>query len=330
MKDITIAALAALDAGINAEARDELFNDAGVPPLPMTIPSMYDGWGTKNVVSVRNVWAKVRLPERERRLAEMKTAESDRARREMPMVAETTQPITEEGVEIVLSSPPPSSPSMVDAFSIENDKTNHVWFNERRAEQDPALALLSEAAERFLKSTIEGAIGKARLRLNLDGVRLWHTLQAHAAADCKVADNVDRPVPPPASIRLGCDVRRQIALSQGNAAKVYQRMEEAISRRNQDRPPSYDPNDVSRMMLESTSMGDLSKKPLLKHAAETADIDAKRKFSVFCGIDSTDPPFGRVPKKVVVTVQDIDVGAMGNRMMTIRSRRKRFGAGLNF
>jgi hypothetical protein len=330
MKNITTAAMAALDAAVDAEARGKLFNDAGVPPLPTTIPSMYDGWGTKNVVSVRNAWAKVRLPERERRLAEMKSAESDRALRERPMVAETMQLITEKGDVIALSSPPPMSPSTADALSIENDKTNHAWFNERRAEQDPALALLSEATERFLKSAIEGAVGKARLRLNLDGVRLWHTLQAHAAARNKVGDDVDRPEPPPASIRLGCDVRRQIALSQGNAAKVYQRMEEAISRRNQDRPPSYDPNDVGRMILESTSMGDLSKKPLLKHAAETADVDAKRKFSVFCGIDSADPPFGRVPKKVVVTVQDIEVGAMGNRMMTIGSRRKRFGAGLNF
>jgi hypothetical protein len=320
MKDITIAAMSALDV-VDAEAWDKRFKDADV-----TVPSIYDGWGTKNVVQVRNAWAKVRLPERERRLAEMKTAKSDRARREMPMVAETMQPITAEGDDIALPPSPPSSPSTANALSIENDETNHVWFNERRAEQDPVLAMLSEAAERFLKSTIEGAIGKARLRLNLDGVRLWHTLQAHAAATNKVGHDVDRPGPPPASIRLGCDVRRQIALSQGNAAKVYQRMEEAISRRNQDHPPSCDPNDVGRMILESTSMGDLSKKPLLKHAAETADVDAKRKFSVFCGIDSADPPFGRVPKKVVVTVHDIDVGAMGNRMMTIGSRRKQFAA----
>ena len=323
VRDITVAATAALDAAIDVDARNNLFREAGVPPLPTTIPAMYDGWGTKNVLSVRSAWAKVRLPESEIRCAELKNEESDRVGRERPMVAQMTPPITEESEGSALSSPPASSPSITaDTMSIENDTTNHSWFNESRAEQDPALAVLSEATEQFLKSTIEGAIGKARLRLNLDGVRLWHTLQTHAAAHNNNGNDVDQS-PPPALIRLGCDVRSQVALSQGNAAKVYQRMEEAISRRNEDHPPKYDPNDIEQMILDSTSMGDLSKKPLLKHAAEMADVDAKRKFAVFSGADSADPPFGRVPKKVVVTGQDLDVGTLGNRMMTISSRRNR-------
>ena len=331
VRDITVAATAALDAAVDVDARNKLLREAGVPPLPTTIPAMYDGWGTKNVLSVRNAWAKVRLPESEMRCAELKNEESDRARREKPMFPQTTPPVTEEIEGSTLPSPPASSPSITaDAMSIENDTANHAWFSESRAEQDPALALLSEATEQLLKSAIEGAIGKARLRLNLDGVRLWHTLQIHAAAAHSTNGNdVDRP-PPPASIRLGCDVRRQVALSQGNAAKVYQRMEEAISRRNEDHPPRYDPNDIEQMIFDSTSMGDLSKKPLLKHAAEKADVDAKRKFAVFSGADSADPPFGRVPKKVVVTGQDLDVGTLGNRMMTIGSRRNRFRVGLNF
>jgi hypothetical protein len=281
---------------------------------------------------VRIAWAKVRLPESEMRRAELKMKESERAQRERLMVSQTTPPITEVSKESALSSPPASSPSKTDALSIENDTTNHAWFNESRAEQDPALALLSEAAEQFLKSSIEEAIGKARLRLNLDGVRLWHTLQTHAAAAAapsKYGNDVDHPQPP-ALIRLGCDVRRQVALSQGNAAKVYQRMEEAISRRNDDCPPRYNPNDIEHMILESTSMGDLSKKPFLKHAARMADVDAKRKFAVFSGADSADPPLGRVPKKVTVTVQDIAAGTLGNRMSTISSRRNRFRVGLNF
>lgn len=325
VRDITVAATAALDAAVDVDARNKLFREAGVPPLPTTIPAMYDGWGTKNVLSVRNAWAKVRLPESEMRCAELKNEESDRARREKPMDPQTTPPVTEEIEGSALSSPPASSPSITaDAMSIENDTSNHAWFNESRAEQDPALALLSEATDQLLKSAIEGAISKARLRLNLDGVRLWHTLQTHAAAAHNTNGNdVDQP-PPPASIRLGCDVRRQVALFQGNAAKVYQRMEEAISRRNEDHPPRYDPNDIEQMIFDSTSMGDLSKKPLLKHAAEKADVDAKRKFAIFSGADSADPPFGRVPKKVVVTGQDLDVGTLGNRMVTISSR------GLNF
>jgi len=325
VRDITVAATAALDAAVDVDARNKLFREAGVPPLPTTIPAMYDGWGTKNVLSVRNAWAKVRLPESEMRCAELKNEESERARRERPMVPQTTPPVTEEIEGSALPSPPASSPSITaDAMSIENDTANHAWFNESRAEQDPTLALLSEATEQFLKSAIEGAIGKARLRLNLDGVRLWHTLQTHAAAaHNNSGTDVDQP-PPPASIRLGCDVRRQVALSQGNAAKVYQRMEEAISRRNKDHPPRHDPNDIEQMILDSTSMGDLSKKPLLKHAAEMADVDAKRKFAVFSGADSADPPFGRVPKKVVVTGKDLDAGTLGNRMITISSRINRF------
>ena len=266
------------------------------------------------------------------RRAELKMEELKRAQMERLMFSQTTPPRTEVSEGSALSSSPSSSPSKTDALSMENDTTNHAWFNESRAEQDPALALLSEAAEQFLKSTIEGAIGKARLRLNLDGVRLWHVLQTHAVAAAAPSNNgndIDHPQPP-ALIRLGCDVRRQVALSQGNAAKVYQRMEEAISRRNDDCPLRYDPNDIEQMILESTSMGDLSKKPFLKHAARMADIDAKRKFSVFSGADSADPPLGRVPKKVTVTLQDIALGTLGNQMATITSRRNRFRVGLNF
>jgi hypothetical protein len=379
VKNVAMAATMALDATLDVEARGALFKEMGVSPLSMTIPAMYDGWGTRNVVSVRNAWAKIRLPERESRLAEMKIAEEDRAMKQRPMFPQTTTlPISDEVTSIVknvqdllgeddMNIDTDIKPEMAssihlneeDVFSVENDMTNHAWFNEVRAEQDPTLLLLSEATERYLKSTIEAAIGKARLRLNLQGVRLWHTLQTHAVAaaaaatttvppsnsstlnptvaasaaatDPIVADNnVEYLSPPAALIRLGCDVRRQVALSQGNAAKVYQRMEEAITRRIEDYPPRYNPNDIDQMWSESTSMGDLSTKPYLKNAASTADADAKRKFEVFCGADATDPPFGRVPTEVKVILQDIDVGIEGNRMMTIGARQKRFRVGLKF
>ena len=234
----------------------------------------------------------------------------------------------------MLSSPPSgeqlSSSAVAPAASvptIENDTTNHVWFNEARAEQDPTLALLSEATEVFLKTTIEKAISKARLRQNLDGVRLWHTLQAHSNipnyASC------DEMPTPPAFIRLGCDVRRQIALAEGNAAKVYQRMEEAISRQNDTYHANNSTTDPKTMLLESTSMADLSKKPPLKSASEKANAEAKRKFAVFVGSDM-EPPLGRVPKLAKVTLQDIVVGELGNRTSMIASRRKRFRVGLKY
>ena len=333
VKDITMAASAALDTAMDAESREAKFKEAGVTPLPTRIPSVYDGWGTKNVVSVRNAWAKVRLPESEMQRAEKQKEEFDKAQAERPMdgLQVTKPPIL---AERVLSSPPSveqsSSSAIVPAASvptIENDTTNHVWFNEARAEQDPTLAVLSEATEVFLKTTIEKAISKARLRQNLDGVRLWHTLQAHS--NIPNYGSSDEMPTPPAFIRLGCDVRRQIALAEGNAAKVYQRMEEAISRQNDTYHANDSTTDPKTMLLESTSMADLSKKPPLKSAAEKANAEAKRKFAVFVGSDM-EPPLGRVPKLAKVTLQDIVVGELGNRTSMIASRRKRFRVGLKY
>ena len=333
VKDITMAASAALDTAMDAESREAKFKEAGVPPLPTRIPSVYDGWGTKNVVSVRNAWAKVRLPESEMQRAEKQKEEFDKAQAERPMdgLQVTKPPVL---AERVLSSPPSgeqlSSSVVAPAASvptIENDTTNHVWFNEARAEQDPTLALLSEATEVFLKTTIEKAISKARLRQNLDGVRLWHTLQAHSNIP-NYASSDEVPTPP-AFIRLGCDVRRQIALAEGNAAKVYQRMEEAISRQNDTYHTNDSTTDPETMLLESTSMGDLSKKPPLKSAAEKANADAKRKFAVFVGSEIK-PPLGSVPTQAKVTLQDIVVGELGNRTSMIASRRKRFRVGLKY
>ena len=222
---------------------------------------------------------------------------------------------------------------MPPAPSIKDDTTNHVWYNEIRASSDPTLAMLSEATETFLKSAIENAIGQARLRQNLDGVRLWHTLHAQSVASGaattggKDAGNGDKP--PPALIRLGCDVDRQIALAEGNAAKTYQRMEEAISRQN-DTYRADASQDTDAMLLESTSMGDLSTRPPLKAAAQTADLDAKRKFEVFSGSESQEPPLGRVPKQARVTLEDIVVGELGNRTSMIGARKQRFRVGLRY
>lgn len=324
MKEITDASTKALDTDVDLDAK---LKDAGVPPLPSKIPTMYNGWGDRNILSVRNAWAKVRLPESELRRAKLEKDASEEKTRPSILVAEVSE-----------ERSGPTSPSSVamDVLTIENDTTNHVWFNESRAEQDMTLALLSEATEKYLKSTIESALAKARLRHNLDGVRLWHTLQAHHAAAASATISTaytknsteDPPFPPPpAFIRLGCDVRRQIALSEGNATKVYQRMEEALSRQNDG---SYSNDDNEHMLLESTSMADFAKKAPLKHAVQRAEADAKRKFAVFGGVDSTGPPLGRVPKEAKVTLQDLAVSSLGSRSSTIGLRRKRFRAGFNF
>jgi hypothetical protein len=331
MKDITDASIMALDTEV--DSTDAKFKEAGVPPLPSKIPTMYNGWGERNIFSVRNAWAKVRLPESDMRRAELEREASDE--KTYPSSRPTTILEAEECEERSSGSSSPSSAVDVeDVFTIKNDTTNHVWYNESRAEQDLTLALLSTATEQYMKSVIEAALGKARLRQNLDGVRLWHTLEAHhhaAVATTTSSSTKNAPEdppfpPPPALIRLGCDVRRQIALSEGNAAKVYQRMEEALSRRNGNQSNDID----ERMLLESTSMADYSKKAPLKYAVQQAEVDAKRKFAVFSGVDSMDPPLGRVPKEARVTLRDLAVSALGSRASTIGLRRKRFRAGLNF
>jgi len=166
----------------------------------------------------------------------------------------------------------------------------------------------------------------------LDGVRLWHTLHARSSGNHAAGNDTANKDPPAALIRLGCDVRRQIALAEGNAAKTYQRMEDAISRQNDNACQTSHSSDDQphRMLLEATSMSDLSKKSPLNTAAHIADINAKRKYAVFGGIDSQEPPFGRVPKKVKVMLQDIEVGELGNQTSMIRSRRKRFRVGLRY
>lgn len=304
VKKITDAAALAL----GGKDVDSALKEVGVPPLPWKLPDAYARWGEKNVVSTRVAWAKVRLPESEMQRAEKEQQDAEKARSGAPMTVSSS---TDVPSAIIRSEPP----------NVQDDRTNHVWFNEARAAQDPTLALISEATELYLKSAIEKAIGKARARQNLDGVRLWHTLQSHQLDPKKIGEN------PPALLRLGCDVRRQVALAEGNAAKTYQRMEEAISRQN-DTYHSTNSHDPETMLVEATSMSNLSRKPQLKSAVETADAYAKRKFEVYGGKDSKEPPFGRVPKMAKVIASDLAVGPMGNVGSTLESRRKRFMAGV--
>ncbi|KAL3786438.1 hypothetical protein HJC23_011019 [Cyclotella cryptica] len=49
------------------------------------------------------------------------------------------------------------------------------------------------------------------------------------------------------------------------------------------------------MVIGAMSMADLSRKPPLKPAVVNADIHAKRKFEIYGGKHSGEPPLGRVP-----------------------------------
>eukprot|EP00984_Skeletonema_dohrnii_P010010 scaffold3867_cov115-Skeletonema_dohrnii-CCMP3373.AAC.10 len=304
MRVITDAAVDALSAG----AVDGALSEAGIPQLPWELPAVHEGWGERNLLSVRTVWAKVRLPESELqqidKLQQGKSIESEANTHS----GTTSSRIASTHIEA-------RAPTR-----LEDDTTNHVWHNEARAEQDPTLALLSEATEMYLKEAIESAVGKARHRQNLDGVRLWHTLHSHHADP-----NSTSGKPPPALIRLGCDVRRQLALADGNAVKTYQRMEEAIGRNNDTF--HFEAEDPTKTILEATSMADLSRQPPLRTAVSDAGSEAKRKFEVFAG-KIQEPPFGRVPKKAKVILTDLSLGAVrNNQTPEIRARRKQLLGG---
>jgi len=152
------------------------------------------------------------------------------------------------------------------------------WFNEERASEDKVLALLSEATELYLKSVLEGAVGAARRRQNLDGVRLWHRQHttngdkssgatSGTASSSSVPGTFGQPSDgaAPLCLRLGCDVRRQAALAEGNAAKTVQRMEEALARSAKDSTSRNLRDDGT--LYGAVSMADLARRPKLARAA---------------------------------------------------------------
>eukprot|EP00567_Pseudictyota_dubia_P001627 CAMPEP_0197466700 /NCGR_PEP_ID=MMETSP1175-20131217/65187_1 /TAXON_ID=1003142 /ORGANISM="Triceratium dubium, Strain CCMP147" /LENGTH=950 /DNA_ID=CAMNT_0043002749 /DNA_START=1093 /DNA_END=3945 /DNA_ORIENTATION=- len=278
---------------------------AGLPPTQSQpsnkLPPAARGWDKRNVLSVRAAWAKLRLPEREALHLSGGTGRSGPTAglRPLPGAAAAQQPKTNKPSLVPQAQPPCET----------------EWFNEDRAKEDKSLALLSEATELYLKSVLEGAVSSARRRQNLDGVRLWH--RQHVTNGDKsggtsslstAALSASGGQPPegsaPLCLRLGCDVHRQAALAEGNAAKTVQRMEEALSRSKDLDAAGRNLRD-DETLYGAESMADLAQRPRLARASMTADRDAKRKFEVFGGKGSGAPPFGRVPKKVLILAKDL-------------------------
>ena len=168
------------------------------------------------------------------------------------------------------------------------------WMNEDRAENDKVLAVLSEGTQIYLRSVLEKAVHCARERQNLDGIRLWHQ---QSMPNLK----------PALSLRLGCDVGRQVAQAAGNASMTVKRIEEALARqtgvREQERNVASE-----EVLMQASSMSDLAMRPLLAKGAEDADYHAKRAFEVYGGKDSDEPPLGRLSKKAKLEVQDFEMG----------------------
>jgi len=292
------------------------------PSTKSALPLYLKGWGSRNIVSSRCAWAKLRLLEQEQ----------------------------QKMSEISLPSALDSKSMATDHQDVQSEKS---WFNEEKAEEDPALALISEATQQYIKGILEGGMNAASQRHNLDGIRIWY--QQHTAATVREekqaqtngtsessstaatkstvpanitattttatpvqsARNANKQLDPPLHLRLGCDVRRQYAMVQGNAAKCSQRFEEALSRsRDFNRSQELD----SKTMYEATSMIELSKIPMISNAASNADLNAKRSFEVFGGKYSREPPLGRVPKRAKILVKDFRVCLENSSFMMNRKR----------
>ena len=188
-------------------------------------------------------------------------------------------------------------------------ESSSAWMHEQKAEQDVVLAMLSEGCQHYLRDILKRAVHCARQRQNIDGVRLWH--QQHVSA----AQGKENPL----SLRLGCDVSRQVAQVQGNSVLTCKRMEEALERKS-GVPASARVLDNSTLE-EATSMGDLSLRPHLARGPASAELQAQREFEEYGGKHASEPPLGRVPKKAKVETIDLVHGqsllhTLGHRAVT--------------
>mmetsp|Transcript_7481 Transcript_7481/g.10761 ORF Transcript_7481/g.10761 Transcript_7481/m.10761 type:complete len:346 (+) Transcript_7481:119-1156(+) len=244
---------------LQEEQRKLLYN--GTPPPPKLSSGLKRGWSSRNLISSRTAWAKVRLPELDREMKESKSAT-----------------VVVGGQGFPSTKPDPT-------------KIKTVWVNEEQAEGDLTLAVISEATNIYLKSIMSKAVECARQRENLNGIRLWHMQHSKQST---------------LGMRLGCDVSRQFALREGNAAYTVKRMEQALER--QHRPVEQRDLKNQETLEQANSMGDLACRPKLATAVEDADYYAKRQFEVSGGREAGLPPFGKVPKKPKLMPQDFEMG----------------------
>jgi hypothetical protein len=239
------------------------------------LPLYIQGWDKRNIVSTRIAYAKLRLMEDE--LEEMEEISS-----KLPLPKESNQKPT----EVKSTDEKDSTPDVSDGS----------WFNDEMAEQDETLALISEATQYYIRTALEGAMNLAKKRANIEGIRLMN--QQHLLVAEKQKNPTTENRKPPLMLRLGCDTRRQYSMVQGNAAKTSQRFEEALERQEDMKPMNRE------SMCNASSMAELSALPRLPSAAKKAEVNAKRMFEVHGGKHATEPPLGRVPKKMKITAKD--------------------------
>jgi len=246
----------AADIDLDAEQQNLLYGKSR--PKICTDLRFRKGWSDRNLLSTRNSWAMVRLPE---------LARNNKA-------SQSVGPL-------------------LDGIALPNHKKVIVessWHNEEEAEKDMLLAILSEATQLYMKQILDKALQCARQRENLEVTRLWYLQESGSN--------------PPLGLRLGCDIARHYALSDGQAALTVKRMEESLKRNSKGNCNRQD----QTLLSEAISMGDLACRPRLSNAVEAADHHAKRSFEISCGKDA-ELPFGRVPKQAKILAQDFHIGA---------------------
>lgn len=314
-----------LHAQLSDEQKNLLYSENMVPtsaarsPLAATSPTAtthhWAGWSQRNVISARVAWARIRLPEQQRQANGSGTSKPlSVGQGLLALPAAVPNPaVTTKSTGSMTTSGSGSSTTAADSAT-----ASHSWYNEDTAEDDLTLAVLSQGAELYLKSVLEKALHCARQRQNLDGVRLWHqqvmpnsvpdsTSASAGASSHNSSSSSSSPPQPPLSLRLGCDVSRQLARVAGNSALICKRMEEALER--QEGVPARDRLLTTATMSHAQSMSDLALRPLLAKGVHDADLESKRRFEVLGGKETlSEPLLGRVPKKAKLEVVDFQLG----------------------
>ena len=235
------------------------------------------GWSKRNIISSRVAWSRLRAE-----------------RKQNTSVLPSTNPLVAGGL-LGLTQVPGKKPVTIEGSSnSDNVDVDSEWYNEEKAESDIALAALSEGVEIYLKTVVKNALHCARQRQNLDGIRLWHQQFVSGEGNSNI------------SLMLGCDVIRQVAQADGNAAMTCRRLEEANNRQSNIPARDHLLNDLT--LTNTRSMSDLSHRPKLEKGVTTAELEGKRRFEVFGGKLHEEPPLGRVAKIAKLEVTDFQTG----------------------
>jgi hypothetical protein len=250
------------------------------------------GWSKRNIVSSRVAWSRLRV---ERKHGNSASTSAN------PLVA---------GGLLGLAQVPGKKPVTIENGSNpDNAETDVDWYNEEKAEAEMALAVLSEGAEIYLKTVVMKAIHCARQRQNLDGIRLWHQQLVNDESNSHL------------SLLLGCDVVRQVAQTEGNAAMTCRRLEAANKRQSNVPERGHLLNEST--LTRAKSMSDLSLRPKLEKAENIAEVEGKRKFEIYGGKLHDEPPLGRLVKVAKLEVVDFQTG------MALSRRGRRHQAATN-